>query len=313
MLDTILQVQHNEPVPVTALQPKVPRDLETICMKCLRKDPKARYGSALDLAADLERFEGGEPIQARPIGVLRKAWRWTRRHPVAAGVLSAGLLAPIVAAILLSLLSARLVRSTALDSAKQQAEVLEEANGVYTRIVQRTKDDGFAVNITVPPTPGSVPLSIPATFLHDIGEQLGTTSPSGIQVRQYSEYPFPWRKDGGPRDDFERTALARLRETGGQETYHEFAEMDGKRFVRYAQARILRHDCVECHNTHPESPKKDWKEGDVRGVLEIIRPLDKDETRVSDALRLVLFVSAALSVLLIAGSLLAVRFGRRTL
>ena len=68
---------------------------------------------------------------------------------------------------------------------------------------------------------------------------------------------------------------------------------------------------MECHNTHPASPKKDWHEGDVRGVLEIIRPLDKDETRVGDALRLVLFVSAGLSLLLIAGSLLAVRFGRR--
>ena len=93
-----------------------------------------------------------------------------------------------MAAILLSLLSARLVRSTALDSAKQQAEVLEEANGVYTRIVQRTKEECFPVNITVPPTPGAVPLSVPATFLHDIGAQLGTTSPSGIQVRQYSDF-----------------------------------------------------------------------------------------------------------------------------
>ena len=311
-LETILQVQHNEPVPVTALQPKVSRDLDTICMKCLRKDPVARYASALDLAADLDRFQRGEPILARPISLPRKVWRWTRKHPVAAGLLAAGLLAPIVAATLLSLLSARLVQSTALDSAKQQAEVLEEANGVYTRIVQRTKDNGFAVNIAVPPTPGTVPLSVPATFLHDIGEQLGTTSPSGIQVRQYSDYPFSFRTDGGPRDEFERTALVRLRDCGGHEAYHEFAELDGKRVVRYAQARILRHDCVECHNTHPESPKKDWQEGDVRGVLEIIRPLDKDEARVGDALRFALLVSACVSVLLIAGSLLAVRLGRRT-
>ena len=74
-LDTILMVLNNEPVAVTALQPKVPRDLETICLKCLRKDPAHRYASAQDLATDLERFQKGEPIQARPIGTVRKVWR----------------------------------------------------------------------------------------------------------------------------------------------------------------------------------------------------------------------------------------------
>jgi eukaryotic-like serine/threonine-protein kinase len=310
-LATVLQVLHNEPVPVTSLQPGVPRDLETICHKCLRKDHRQRYGSALELAEDLRHFLRDEPIQARPIGTVEKLRRWVRHHPLPAGLLAAGLLAPVVALIAQSLLSARLVRSGALESAAQQAELLETANSEYSQIVTRVEHAHYTVNKTVPPTPGTVPLSIPATFLHDVGEHLAQTSKTGVKVRQYSDYPFPWRKDGGPRDDFEREALLRLRQNKGQEPVHEFTEIDGQRVVRYAQARIMQNTCVECHNTHPQSQRRDWKEGDVRGVLVIIRPLDKDETRVGEALHRALLLSAVVSVLLLGGSMLVVWSDRR--
>ena len=310
-LSVVLQALHNEPVSVSSLRPNVPRDLETICLKCLRKEPRQRYATALELAEDLARFLRDEPVRARPVGPLEKLARWVRRQPAAAILLAAGLLAPVVALVALSLLSAQLVRSSALESAAQQAELLEEATKEYSRNVQRVTQANYAVNKTVPPTPGTVPLSIPATFLHDVGEQLAHTGRTGVQVRQYSDFPFPWRTGGGPRDEFERAALRRLRASQGLETVHEFAELNGQRVVRYAQARIMQRSCVECHNTQPQSPRKDWREGDVRGVLEIIRPLDKDEARVGVALRQALLYSGLLSGLLLAASLLVLAISRR--
>jgi serine/threonine-protein kinase len=91
--ETIQQLIAQDPVPPSRLNGRVPRDLETICLKCLHKEPERRYGSALALADDLNRFLGGRPIQARPVGWGERSWRWCRRNPAAAAILALVLLA----------------------------------------------------------------------------------------------------------------------------------------------------------------------------------------------------------------------------
>jgi eukaryotic-like serine/threonine-protein kinase len=86
--DTVYQVLHQEPVPPSRLQPKLPRDIETICLKCLAKEPHKRYADADALAADLGRYLAGEPIRARRTPFWERGLKWSRRHPMAATLLA---------------------------------------------------------------------------------------------------------------------------------------------------------------------------------------------------------------------------------
>ncbi len=127
VLDTLLQVRTEEPVPPGRLQSKTPRDLETICLKCLHKEPARRYGSARDLADDLGRFLEGRPVQARPVGRLERAARWCRRNPLAAG---------LAAAVVLALLGGA---GVAWSFALQAGERAREAEG-SARTAREQKD-----------------------------------------------------------------------------------------------------------------------------------------------------------------------------
>lgn len=89
VLETLEQVREQEPVPPSKISPHCPRDVETICLKCLEKQPARRYGSPLELAADLDRLLRGEPIQARRASPFERAWKWARRRPVTAALLAA--------------------------------------------------------------------------------------------------------------------------------------------------------------------------------------------------------------------------------
>src|SRR5205807_2571838 len=124
MMDTLDQVRTQEPVPPSRLQPKTPRDLETITLKCLQKEPAKRYASALALAEDLRRYQDGEPIRARPVGLWERGIKWARRRPAAAALVGALFLAAC-ALVACSVLYAFYAAQEA-DLASQRADLYKQ-------------------------------------------------------------------------------------------------------------------------------------------------------------------------------------------
>ncbi|HEX4613254.1 MAG TPA: serine/threonine-protein kinase, partial [Urbifossiella sp.] len=120
-LSTLAQAAGEPPTRPALVNPAVPRDLETICLKCLEKEPARRYATAADLAADLERWRTGRPILARPARAWERAWWWTRQHPVLAAMGAA-----TAAAVLLAVVA--LAENFSQSQAKQQ-----EATAAYLR------------------------------------------------------------------------------------------------------------------------------------------------------------------------------------
>ena len=114
--ETLEQVRHESPAPLRELAPGVPRDLETICLKCLEKDPRRRYAS-MQLAGDeIERFLAGRPILARPVGRMERLARWARRQPVVASLTAA------VGLLLLSVAAVATVSAVSVNAARRIAE-----------------------------------------------------------------------------------------------------------------------------------------------------------------------------------------------
>jgi WD40 repeat protein/tRNA A-37 threonylcarbamoyl transferase component Bud32 len=136
-LEVLRRVREAEPARPSTLLPGLDRDLETICLKCLEKEPGKRYATAQDLADDLGRWLRGEPIVARPAGRAEQLWRWCRRNPLVAG-LTAGLAVALVAATWFAIRA----DARAREVLAEKATIRRLLYGAQLNLAQRAWEDG---------------------------------------------------------------------------------------------------------------------------------------------------------------------------
>jgi tetratricopeptide (TPR) repeat protein len=141
-IDTIRQVIDQDPVPPRQLEPRVPLDLETICLKCLQKEPASRYATAEDLATDLRRFLDDEPIRARPTPAWERAWKWGKRRPAVVALLA--LAAAAVVGILLFIVWHNVTLRGQLEQARAEERLARrrEQEALEARRLGRAEQEG---------------------------------------------------------------------------------------------------------------------------------------------------------------------------
>jgi PAS domain S-box-containing protein len=166
----------------------------------------------------------------------------------------------------------QLYSDMATQGTEMEARLIENVRRLYSReVVDRVAKEGITATHDYAGKEKSIPL--PATLTMALGEQVHQDRPGAV-VRLYSDYPFPWRRERPPLDAFELAALTSLR-AAPAEPYYRFETYEGRPSLRYAVADRMDASCLRCHNDPASgSPKTDWRIGDVRGVLEVIRPLD---------------------------------------
>ncbi|HWT80497.1 MAG TPA: DUF3365 domain-containing protein, partial [Candidatus Methylomirabilis sp.] len=256
---------------------------------CLEKDPRQRYPTAQLLADDLGSFLENEPVRARPPGPVERLWNWSLKNPV-----PSTLLLTISAVLLfgqwsLHRLADQMVESTTKESASQQTELIKVVNSLYTDVAARAKNAGVVVTHKYPELEGSIP--IPAKFTIELGQRMQSRAESDdhdrgldqsfLQLKLYSEHPFQRRNDSPPKYQFGKDALAFYQDAGNKDRPFDRIEKTraGARVLRYATPLIMKEQCLKCHNDPKlyeldEFRKTDWKAGDIRGVLEVVCPLE---------------------------------------
>ena len=188
-----------------------------------------------------------------------------------------------------------LIASIALQDAALYAQALSEMRTLYTsEVVERVRQHGIAVTHDYATQEGAIPLPVTLNLL--LGERIGAHK-AGAQARMYSPYPFPWRRhEGGLRDSFSQAAWQALQHHPAA-PFYRLEAVQGRPSLRYATADLMRPSCVNCHNTHAASPKTDWQTDDVRGVLEVVLPLDTAVVQTHQGLRGTFGLMAVMAVL----------------
>jgi PAS domain S-box-containing protein len=182
----------------------------------------------------------------------------------------------IVASLLLGFYAYKImgliVLRQATDTARVQAELVTHFRNFYaSELAPRATQSGMRLSHDYKTAQNTLPL--PATLTIELGHYLSKVE-DGTQVKLYSQQPFAWRQAERQLDDFQKRALAHL-ERDPSTPYVQEDTLDGVRVLRYAQADRMLAQCVACHNSHPQSPRTDWKVGDVRGALEVVLPVSQ--------------------------------------
>ncbi|MFT4929061.1 MAG: signal transduction histidine kinase/DNA-binding NarL/FixJ family response regulator, partial [Phenylobacterium sp.] len=164
-------------------------------------------------------------------------------------------------------LNIQLIEATAKHSARQYVEFLTQFRSLYNaEVVQIALKSGLKASHEYHSQANTIPL--PATMSMLLSERINF-SDTDIKTKIYSPYPYPLReKTGGLQDNFAQQAWQFLSQNKNQ-PFVSIEEIDGELNARYAVADLMREECIDCHNNHPDSPKRDWKAGDVRGILEV--------------------------------------------
>ena len=153
--------------------------------------------------------------------------------------------------------------------AKIYSTIITEMRNFYlTEVVKRVEGTDVMVRHDFRDHPKSIP--IPTTMSMEFSSYLNSRLPE-VNFALISDYPFPWRSNREVTE-FDKRALAALTAVGSEE-YSEVIEQNGFDVLHYASPIVMKEGCVACHNSHPDSPKTDWKVGDVRGIQVVELPL----------------------------------------
>ncbi len=202
--------------------------------------------------------------------------------------------------------SQQLVKAQALESAIQSASSLKKARALYNSEIVMPLMRSNLVKVSHDYARKERAIPLPVTYLRALGHQI-TQSNNGMELRLYSDYPFPWRQEeSGIKDDFEREALEFLRQNP-ESSFYRLEKINGRPMLRYAEADVLKPRCIGCHNSYPGTPKTDWKVGDVRGVLEINLSLQHIRKYINKSLKGTLTLLFTMSIVGVAGLAMSIR------
>lgn len=189
-------------------------------------------------------------------------------------------------------------KEIALKHADSYLIALNTFHSFYsTEVVSRVKSNGGVISADYRNIPGAIP--VPATFSIELANAI-TKAESGVTTRLYSNFPFSTREDGGPTDEYESLALSTLRFADDKtQAFIRYETLNNQLTLRFSKALIMKESCVNCHNSHPDSTKKDWKVGDVRGARVINIPLNHAQDTARNGWLMTLAVMMAMGSILL--------------